>query len=118
MTEQVLNGVSLILLEAEGPLLAGEADALDIVGQTYGTAAQAVVIPVGRLSPSFFKLSTRQAGAFIQKLQNYRLRVIIVGDISTLVAESKSLADFVRETNRTGHHLFVPDQAALAQALR
>jgi hypothetical protein len=118
MRERTVNGVSLLMVAADGPPLADESDALDIISQTYGTGAQAVVIPAGRFSDAFFDLSTRQAGSFFQKLQTYHLRLIVIGDIESRIAASKSLADFVRETNRTGHHLFVPDHASLERALR
>jgi hypothetical protein len=74
-------------------------------------------VPVSRFTPEFFDLSTRLAGHFFQKLQNYQMRLAIVGDIADHVARSTALHDFVGETNRRGHHLFVADRAALSAAL-
>ena len=102
---------------ADGPLLASEADALDLIGQTYGEEIDMIAVPVGRLSPEFFTLSNQLAGHFFQKMQNYRLRLAIVGDLSAQLAASKALSDFVGETNRIGHHIFAPDRAALLVAL-
>ena len=42
---------------------------------------------------------------------------MILGDVSAAVAASTALRDFVYETNKAGHHLFVPDRAAMLAAL-
>lgn len=117
MEIEMLGTLTLAVLPPDGPLLSSEADAVDLIGQTYGTGADMVVLPVARLTPDFFRLETRQAGLFIQKLQNYQLRVAFVGDLAAELARSRALTDFVGETNRIGHHLFVPDRAALVAAL-
>lgn len=117
MSIETLNGQTLYFAAHSGPLLASEADALDLMGETYGTEADMIVLPVERLTPQFFDLSTRLAGGFFQKMQNYRMRLVILGDIAAHLDRSKSLRDFVGETNRLGHHLFVPDRAALADRL-
>lgn len=118
MAEEIVNGIKLLVLDAAGPALSSEADALDIIGQTYGTEVDAIVVPAERLAPEFFQLSTRLAGGFMQKFQNYRVRLVVLGDIDAHVMQSKALADFVGETNRIGQHLFVPDRAALLKNLK
>lgn len=117
MSTERINGLTLFFVAAEGPALSSEQDALDLLGETYGTETDMIVVPHSRLAPEFFDLSTRLAGHFFQKLQNYRMRLAIVGDISEHVSRSKALHDFVGETNRQGHHLFATDREALAAAL-
>ncbi len=117
MSIQTHNGIKVMTIAADGPLLASEADALDLIGQTYGEEIDLIALPVSRLAPEFFTLSTQLAGHFFQKMQNYRMRLAIVGDLSTQLAASKALNDFVGETNRIGHHLFVLDHDALLRAL-
>lgn len=112
-----INGSVLLELPEEGPLLGTETDALDILGQTYGTEANIIVIPAARLLPDFLRLRSGMAGAFIQKLQNYGCRLVVLGDISAEMAASEALAAFVVETNRAGHHLFVSDRQALLDRL-
>ena len=111
------NGLTLLELEAAGPLLTTEQDALDLIGETYGTDADIIVVPLARLDPQFFELRNGVAGAFIQKLQNYRKRLVVLGDIAADVAASKSLHDFVYETNRVGNHLFAPDRETMLARL-
>ena len=117
MSIRTFNDTAVYFAAAEGPVLGSEQDALDLMGETYGTEASMIAVPSVRFVPGFFDLSTRQAGHFFQKLQNYRMRLAIVGDIAAPMAASKALRDFVGETNRIGHHLFVADEAALAAAL-
>lgn len=117
MTINRFNEIEVFFVPATGPALRSEQDALDLLGETYGTEAAMIAVPSDRFAPSFFDLSTKEAGHFFQKLQNYQMRLAILGDISTYVEASKALRDFVTETNRTGHHLFVADEAALADAL-
>jgi hypothetical protein len=113
-----LNGVQLLLVAETGPALSSEADALDLIGLTYGQEIDAIVVPVARLGDDFFDLSTQLAGGFFQKFQNYRMRLIVMGEIGDKSARSGALADFVRETNSVGQHLFVADWAELEQKLK
>lgn len=111
------NGLTLHFAAAEGPSLYSEQDALDLLGETYGTETDMIVIPASRLAPEFFDLSTRMAGHFFQKMQTYGMRLAVLGDISEHTARSRALTDFVGETNRIGHHLFAVDRAGLEAGL-
>ena len=117
MTLTTHNGLALLELDAAGPLLATEQDALDLIGETYGTDADIIVVPLARLDPQFLELRSGVAGIFFQKLQNYGKRLVVLGDIATEVEAKKSLRDFVYETNRIGNHLFVPDREAMLARL-
>ena len=75
-------------------------------------------MPVSRIAPAFFALATGVAGAVVQKFVNYRLRLVVVGDVSEHVAASTALRDFVREANRGGQTWFVADEAQLEARLR
>ena len=111
------HGLVLLELDATGPSLATEQDALDLIGETYGTEADIIVVPVARFDPQFLELRSGIAGIFFQKLQNYRKRLVVLGDIAADVAASKSLHDFVYETNRVGNHLFAPDRETMLARL-
>ena len=105
--------MKIVELPPTGPLLSSEADATDIIGQVYGEAADWVVIPVARMAPEFWQLRTRLAGLFIQKLLNYRLHPAFVGDLSTQIAASDALRDYVRECNRGKEVRFAATRAEL-----
>ena len=57
-----------------------------------------LIVHSADLSPDFFDLRTGLAGEILQKLSNYRMQLVIVGDFSNI--GSKSLRDFIRESNR------------------
>ncbi|RFZ89344.1 DUF4180 domain-containing protein [Shinella sp. WSJ-2] len=95
-----IAGTKALLLPADGPLIAVEADGNDVIGEAFSADAQFIVIPVERLGPDFLRLETRLAGTILQKFVNYHLRCAIVGDISAELDASKALRDFVRETNK------------------
>jgi len=112
-----LAGQQALVADLAGPLLRTEDDARDVIQETFGSEIRLAVIPVERLDPDFFALRTGVAGAFVQKLVQYRLRLAVVGDISAQVDASDALRDWVREVNRGRDILFVPDVAALEERL-
>ena len=69
-------------------------------------------------SSSWTRARPLTAGAVVQKFVNYRLRLVVVGDVSEHVAASTALRDFVREANRGTQTGFVADEAELAAWLR
>jgi hypothetical protein len=114
---ETIAGTPVLVWPAEGPPLATDRDASDIVGEAFSAGASLVAIPVVRLSPAFLDLKTRFAGEVLQKFVNYGLRVVVIGDVSAQVAASEPLRDFVRESNRGRHVWFVDDLQALADKL-
>ncbi|TXH83867.1 MAG: DUF4180 domain-containing protein [Rhizobium sp.] len=111
-------GRKVVIGEDSGPPLASERDVNDWISAAWDADAKLVVVPVSRLNEDFFQLSTRIAGAIIQKFVNYRSQLVIIGDISSQVAASNALRDFVYESNRGREVWFLPDLDALAQRLQ
>ncbi|WP_431975793.1 DUF4180 domain-containing protein [Micromonospora haikouensis] len=112
-----LAGVPVLVCDADGPVVATEQDALDLIGAAF-LGAQVVAVPVDRLAEGFFSLGTRFAGDVMQKFVNYRLRLAVVGDISERLAASPALRALVHESNRADHVWFLPDLDALDARLR
>lgn len=110
-------GVMVLHCDPDGPRIATEADALDLIGAAFA-GAELVAVPAERLDASFFTLGSRFAGEVMQKFVNYRLRLAVVGDISTHLAASSALRALVDESNRADHVWFVADLAALDARLR
>lgn len=101
-------GVQVLMCDPDGPKVATEQDALDLIGASF-LGAEVVAVPASRLDASFFSLGTRFAGEIMQKFVNYRMRLAVVGDISAHVAASTALRDLVYESNRGSHIWFVAD---------
>jgi hypothetical protein len=113
-----LHGVNVLRCTPEGPPLDSERAALDLIGDAFGRDAQVVAVPVERVADEFFRLRSGIAGDVMQKFVSYRLRLVVVGDVSVHVAASTALRDFVHETNQGGHIWFLPDLDTLAERLR
>jgi hypothetical protein len=112
-----LSGARVYVADEQGPLLGGERDALDLLGDALAHEPDWIALPVARCGEPFFELRTRILGEVAQKLMNYGLRLAIVGDVARQVAASQALADFVREANRGRQIWFVADLAELARRL-
>jgi hypothetical protein len=94
--------------------ISNDRDAVDAIAEAhYGHEADTVVVPVDLLPEEFFQLSSGLAGAIVQKFVNYRMGLIVLGDVSAHEAASTSFRDWVREANRGRELRFVPDEAAL-----
>lgn len=96
------DGQTVAILPATGPALGTEADAVDLMGNLFGTEADCIGIPIERCEPDFFDLANRKLGLFTQKFVNYGLGVIFIGDLSAQTAVGKPLNDFMVETRRGG----------------
>jgi hypothetical protein len=112
-----IAGARCVLVAEDGPALSDSEGARTLIEVAMGERASLVVLPVGRLGPSFFELRSGLAGELLQKMINYHLKVAIVGDITAYVAASDALRDFVIECNRGRDVFFEPDVAALERRL-
>ncbi|MFD9977601.1 DUF4180 domain-containing protein [Streptomyces sp. NPDC059017] len=117
-TLERIHDVPVLLCAAEGKPIAGEADALDLIGDAMYQGARWVAVPAERFDESFFVLRTRVAGDIVQKFVNYRLGLAIVGDISVRTEAAPALRDFVRECNRGRQTWFVADGGELRERLK
>lgn len=81
-------------------------DALDILGNLYYQNINRIIIHQNNITTSFFDLRSGIAGEILQKFSNYRVRLAIVGDFTKYT--SKSMNDFIYESNKAGHINFVP----------
>jgi hypothetical protein len=78
-------------------------DAVDLLGETGIEDCSRIIIHEKNLHADFFTLSTGLAGDILQKFSNYRFKLAIIGDFSKF--KSKSLQDFIRESNK-GNRVF------------
>ncbi|PKW15371.1 DUF4180 domain-containing protein [Saccharopolyspora spinosa] len=110
-------GVQVLVCDPAGPPVTTTQDALDLIGASYA-GAEVVAVPASRLDKRFFTLGTRFAGEVMQKFVTYRVRLVVVGDISRHLAASSALRALVHESNKADHVWFVPDLDALDARLR
>ena len=79
-------------------VVASAEDGLQLLGDLYYSGFDAIILHLKNITPEFFDLKTGMAGEILQKFSNYRMRLFVVGDFSEYT--SKSLADFIRESNK------------------
>lgn len=90
----------------EGRIVIAEpGDILDLMAEAGLNGCSKMAVYSESLTPAFFDLKTRLAGEILQKFSNYRMQLAIIGDFSDI--KSRSLRDFIRESNRTGIITFV-----------
>lgn len=117
-TLEEIHDVPVLVCAVEGPAIESEQDALDLIGNAGYLEAHWVVVPAARLSDDFFRLRTRVAGHISQKFAQYRIGLVVLGDITRHTEASPALDDFVRECNSGRQLWFVQDREQFAERLQ
>ncbi len=107
-----LQNTSVAEIISESVIINNVQDALDLMANVGYQGTEKMILRDHQLHPDFFILSTRLAGDILQKFTNYKVQLAIIGDFSSIT--SKSLKDFIYESNKRGLIMFVP---SLEQAL-
>lgn len=104
ITKVEASGRAIAVVSSTEIIIEDVQSALDLMATVqYESGCDRMVLDKSLLSETFFDLRTRLAGEILQKFINYRVKVAIVGDFS--VYSSKSLQDFIYESNN-GNHIF------------
>ena len=94
--EHLVEEERILELEDEGILIKDAQDLIDIVA-SY--SVRKIIVRKESITPEFYDLKTKVAGEILQKASNYRIRIGIIGDFKDI--KSKSLRDFIYESNKT-----------------
>jgi hypothetical protein len=97
------NGISVLEIIDDSVVIGCVQDLLDIISDY---SVKSIVLQKHNIDEDFFDLKTGFAGEILQKATNYRLRIGIIGDFSTI--ESQSFKDFMYESNQTKKIIFKP----------
>ena len=100
-TLHTINDERILELEDDGYILKNAQDLLDIIG-TY--SVRNIILRKENIIPDFFNLKTKVADEILQKASNYGLKIGIIGDFKSI--KSKSLRDFIYESNKTKQVIF------------
>jgi len=101
-----VGGVHIAEIVSNNIEVSGAQDALDIMANCgYHHDAKKIIIYEPNIIPDFFDLKTGMAGEILQKFSNYNVQLAIVGEYSKFT--SKSLIDFIFESNKSGRIFFV-----------
>ncbi len=108
-----INDIEIAEIISDKIVIQDAEDALDLMGNIYYQGFDRIIIHQENITTAFFDLKNQLAGEILQKFSNYRIRLAIVGDFSTFT--SKSLQDFIYESNQGKHINFV---ASVSEALK
>jgi hypothetical protein len=100
-----IGKISIAELADPDNIISSVQDAVDLLGESYFSGCSSIIIREENLHPDFFRLYTKLAGDILQKFSNYQIKLAVVGDFSKF--KSKSLQDFIRESNRGNRIFFV-----------
>lgn len=95
-----INSTKIAELISDTILIKNEEDSLDLLGNLYYQGFDKMILHQKNITPHFFDLKNKMAGEILQKFSNYRMSLIIIGDFSDLITKSKSLKDFIYESNK------------------
>ena len=110
-----INGSPIAEVHADNIIINNAGDATDLIGNLYFQGFEKVILHELNIDPAFFDLKSGIAGDILQKFTNYRMKLAIVGDFSKF--NSKSLKDFIFESNRQKQINFVANTEDALQAL-
>lgn len=118
MEIQVLekNRVRMARITCEHVLINAVDDALDLMATIRcQTGCSRIILDSTALTVQFFDLKTRLAGEVLQKFSTYQMKLAIIGDF--LHVSSKSLRDFIYESNTGRDIFFVASEAQAVSRL-
>lgn len=110
------NNLEIAVVNSSEILITDVQSALDLMATVrYETGCDRIILSKSAIVEDFFDLKTRLAGDILQKFVNYYVKVAIIGDFSGY--SSKSLKDFIYESNKGKHIFFVPDEKQAVEKL-
>lgn len=107
------NDLKIAEVISTGILIKNIDDGKDLAANLYYQGFDNVIVHEKSISPDFFDLKTRIAGEILQTFSNFRVKLAILGDFTSYA--SKSLNDFIFESNKMGQINFV---SSLEEALK
>jgi hypothetical protein len=89
-------------------------DTLSLIAESGLRDAGKLILYESQITSDFFDLKTKLAGEILQKFSNYRMQVALIGNFSKY--KSRSLQDFIRESNKGKRVFFLESrEAAIAK---
>ncbi|MCZ4242972.1 DUF4180 domain-containing protein [Pedobacter punctiformis] len=106
-----INDTRIAELISDRLIIKTAEDGIDLLGNLYYQDFDKIIISEQNITSDFFDLKNGMAGEILQKFSNYRVRLAVVGNFSPY--QSKSIKDFIYESNK-GRHINFLDSTAEA----
>ena len=110
-----INDTNIAEVTSDQTIINTIEDGLDLMGNIYYQGFDKIMLHEKNITQDFFDLKNGMAGEILQKFSTYRVRLAIVGDFS--IYKSKSLNDFIYESNKGRHINFVKSITEALQIL-
>jgi len=109
ITKITENNVEIAVVNSSELLITDTQSALDLIATVnYEAGCSRIILNKSAVCEDFFDLKTRLAGDILQKFINYHVKIAIIGDFSGYT--SKSLKDFIYESNKGKDLFFLSDE--------
>jgi hypothetical protein len=102
---ELSKNVPIARLADDNLVISEVQDMLDLMGDAGFNGCDRMILREENLHPDFFRLHTGFAGEILQKFSTYSFKLAIIGDFTRYT--SKSLQDFIRESNKGNRIFFV-----------
>ena len=110
------NNLIVAVVECDSPQITSAQSALELLMEAqYEFECSRLAVPKEALPEDFFILRTCLDGEILQKFINYHGKIAVFGDFSGY--RSKSLRDFIYESNNGRDVFFVPSQDEAVRCL-
>jgi len=104
------------VIKSSDILINNTQDALDLMATVrHMYDCDKMVLSKAAITESFFDLKTGIAGEILQKYTNYNMKIAIIGDYESYT--SKSLKDFIYESNKGSQAFFLGDEEEAIERL-
>ena len=109
------KNTTIAYVQSDDIIMHDAQEAAELLMNCHYQGADSLIISEVNLPAEFFDLKNGLAGDILQKFSTYQGRLAIIGDFSKY--ESKSLKDFIYESNKQGRINFVSTLAEAEAAL-
>lgn len=110
------SNIEIAVVSSSEILITDVQSALDLmVTVKYEAGCERIILNKSAICEDFFHLKTRLAGEILQKFINYHMKIAIIGDFSAY--SSKSLKDFIYESNNGKDIFFLSDEKQAIEKL-
>lgn len=110
------NFSKIAVIDSDEIIINNTQEALDLMATIdYIYGCHKMIVEKSAIIEEFFDLKTKLAGEILQKYTNYNMKIAIIGNFDNY--KSKSLKDFIYESNKGTQVFFLPTKQVAIEKL-
>lgn len=110
----IIATVNIAEIQSDEELVSSVEKGGDLLAELYYQGFDKIILSVHHLSPQFFDLKTGFAGELLQKFANFRMQLVIVGDVTPF--SNDRFEEFIGESNKSNQVNFAKDLKEVMEA--